>query len=333
MKRCLLLCILLLGSVPAAFAQPQPGPLLERQISDFVRRIHQDGREHLWFGTNGDGVARYDGGSLQMFGLSEGFGGEAVRGIVEDASGNVWFATNRGLTMYDGIGFTNHLIEDGPVHPGHNDVWSLAIDSDGSIWVGTLAGVSIFDGTDFTPFDLPETEPDLSRGVTSTHLVHTIRQDGTGRMWFATNGGVFIRDGATLTSIGVQDGLCGRVVNDVLPASDGSVWFATHHHGVCRLQGGAFTHYGPDDGVLGGEVWSLCEDSKGNIWFPTEHHGVYRYDGTSFRRYGEADGLLSRAVQDIYEDGQGRIWVGGFMGLYRLDGERFVNLTKELPWP
>lgn len=316
----------------AAMAQPLPDPLLEHQISPFVRRIHQDHRGHMWFGTNGDGVIRHDGSSLQGFSLGEGLGGDAVRGIVEDADGNVWFGTSGGLTRWDGTTFTNFTIGDGPAHPGSDDVWALTIGSDGTIWVGTLTGASTFDGRTFTPFDLPETEPDHSRGVTSSRIVHSIIEDSRGRMWFATTGGVFIRDGAELKNISTADGLCGDVVNDVLEAPDGSFWFATHHHGVCRLKDGAFTHFGSADGVEGEEAWDLFADRAGNVWFPTEHHGVYRYDGASFRRFGQEDGLLSPAVQCTFEDHQGRIWVGGYRGLYRHDGKGFVNLTKELPW-
>ncbi|MBK8167771.1 MAG: hypothetical protein IPK64_17630 [bacterium] len=169
--------------------------------------------------------------------------------------------------------------------------------------------------------------------MTSSRIVHGISEDSGGRMWFATTGGVFVWDGAKLENISVADGLCDNVVNDVLEAPDGSVWFATHHHGVCRLKDGAFTHFGPADGVEGTEAWDLFADRAGNIWFPTEHYGVYRYDGTSFRRFGEDDGLLSPAVQCTFEDRTGRIWVGGYRGLYRQDGEGFVNLTRGLPWP
>jgi ligand-binding sensor domain-containing protein len=333
MKTASLVIALALVLTFPVLAQMPDDPLLEHQISDFVRRIYQDQRGHMWFGTNGDGVIHFDGGSLQEFSVGEGLGGVAVRGIVEDQAGNVWFGTEGGLSRWDGKTFTNFKPADGPANPGLNDVWALTIDNRGTIWVGTLNGASTFDGETFTPFELPETEPDYTRGVTSSRMVQSIMQDSRGRMWFATSGGVFIWDGKELENISEADGLCGDVVNDVNQAADGSFWFATHHHGVCRLKDGEFTHFGPADGVEGEEAWDIFVDSAGNVWFPTEHYGVYRFDGESFRRFGENDGLLSPAVQCTFEDSQGRIWVGGYRGLYRFDGERFVNLTEKLPWP
>ncbi len=76
-------------------------PDINDQISDFVRRIFQDKRGDFWFGTNGDGVIRYDGNSLEYFSLRQGFGGYAVRGIVGDEDGNVWFGTVKGITKYN----------------------------------------------------------------------------------------------------------------------------------------------------------------------------------------------------------------------------------------
>jgi ligand-binding sensor domain-containing protein len=118
-----------------------------------------------------------------------------------------------------------------------------------------------------------------------------------------------------------------------IEARDGCFWFATHHHGACRMKDGAFTHFGTADGVEGVEAWDLFADRAGNVWFPTENYGVYRFDGESFRRFGEEDGLLSPAVQCTFEDREGRIWVGGYSGLYRYDGDAFVNLGERLPWP
>ena len=39
------------GTPPTTAAPATP-------ITQFVRRIHEDARGHLWLGTNGDGVAR-----------------------------------------------------------------------------------------------------------------------------------------------------------------------------------------------------------------------------------------------------------------------------------
>jgi len=45
------------------------------QIGVFVRRIFQDRKGDLWFGTNSFGVCRYDGERLTYFSTQEGLGG------------------------------------------------------------------------------------------------------------------------------------------------------------------------------------------------------------------------------------------------------------------
>jgi len=326
---------------------PFLGPLNQQdpgnQISPFVRRIFQDQVGSMWFGTNGDGVIRYQGDSLQYLSVQQGFGGVAVRAILGDRHGNVWFGTNGGLTKYvPAQGFTNYTEQDGLVN---NDIWTMTFDQEGILWIGTLEGVSRFDGKEFTHFNLPETVSDPSRGVTSTRIVHHIMEDSKERMWFATNGGAFIYDPsasddqARLTNISEKDGLCNNVVNCVLEDQQGNIWFATHHNGVCRWDGKSFTRFTAQDGVEGPEAWDLYQDRSGNIWFPTEGYGVFRYNGSKeypFTNFSETEGLASRAVQCTFEDKDGRIWCGGWLGLYRYDPSQpeagFVNLTKELPW-
>lgn len=301
----------------------------DNSISEFIRRIFQDQRGHLWLGTNGDGVARYDGDTLEYFMPMQGFGGVAVRGIVEDSSGNVWFGHNVGITKYDGERFTNYTEFDGLIN---NDVWALTIDSDGLIWVGTLGGVSTFDGTTFKAFELPASEPDPYRGVTSADIVHCIIQDNRGRMWFATNGGVYIWDGKSLEIISEKDGLCHNTVNCILQASNGDFWFATHHNGVCRWDGTNFSHIGESEGVTGIEAWDVYEDQSGNIWFPIENSGLYRCSNGTFTKFNKEEGINGNAIQCTYQDKQGRLWSGGYMGLHRFNGEAFVEVLKDGPW-
>jgi ligand-binding sensor domain-containing protein len=309
------------------------------QLSRFVRRILQDKGGNLWFGTNGDGVIRYNGDTLEYFSINEGFGGVAVRGIVEDINGNIWFGTEGGITKYDPSAllktssefFTNYTTTEGLIN---NDVWSILIDSEGILWIGTLDGVCKFDGKVFTPFDLPESVPDNTRGVTSAKIVHCIMEDSKGQMWFSTNSGAYIYNSATegLTNISVKDGLCDNNVNDILEDKKGNIWFATHHNGVSFYDGKSFTNF-TKDGVIGGtEVWSLYEDKAGNIWFPAENFGVYKYDGKSFTNFQKDKGLTTNAIQCIFEDREGRLWLGGWMGLFRYNGKSIFSVTKNGPW-
>ncbi|MFA7332027.1 MAG: two-component regulator propeller domain-containing protein [Candidatus Delongbacteria bacterium] len=252
-------------------------------ISQFVRRIHEDRRGHLWLGTNGDGVARWNGKALEYFSLPQGFGGVAVRGIVEGADGSLWFGTEGGLTKFDGASFTNYTVRDGLVS---DDVWCLAFDRRGDLWVGTLQGVCRFDGARFTPFELPEAEPDPTVGVTSARMVRSITEDRAGRLWFGTNGGAYVYDGRSLRNYNEADGLANDIVNSILEDRNGRVWFATHHNGVCYLEGETFTAVTDADGVQGTEVWDLFLDRAGEIWFPVENVSTARPSGATMRPMG-----------------------------------------------
>ncbi|MEO1262649.1 MAG: two-component regulator propeller domain-containing protein [Bacteroidota bacterium] len=300
-------------------------------ISQFVRRIFQDKNGNLWLGTNGDGVARYDGNTLEYFSIGQGFGGVAVRAIVEDTAGNLWFGTEGGLTKFDGHSFTNYARRDGLAH---SDVWCVEIDRKGTIWVGTYKGVSRFDGKTFTAFELPETAPDPNRGVTSPRIVHAIMEDSKGNMWFTTNGGAYIYDGKSLSNISEKDGLCNNMVNDILEDRHGNIWFATHYGGACFWDGKSFTRMATKERASGTEAWSLYEDSKGDIWFPIENFGVYRYNPASgtLTNFDKKDGLASGVIQCAFEDRDGKLWLGGFGGLFRLDGTSFISVTKYGPW-
>lgn len=305
-------------------------------ISQFVRRIFEDKRGNLWFGTNGDGVARYNGDSLEYFSVEDGFGGYAVRAIAEDQKGNVWFGTSGGLTKYDGESFTNFNEKDGLAH---RDIWCLTIDDKGLFWIGTFQGISIFNGESFSPFSLPESKPDSTRGVTSPNIVHSIMEDRNGHMWFGTNGGAYKYNGNTLSHLSKEDGLCNEVVNDILEDRTENVWMATHHGGISRFNGTSFDNFTCDRMIKGVEVWSLYEDTEGNIWFPAEGYGVYKFtpsteklDKDPFTRYGKNEGLASEAIQCIYQDSEKRFWLGGYMGLFRFKNDSFFAVTKDGPW-
>ncbi|MEW6753012.1 MAG: SpoIIE family protein phosphatase [Candidatus Latescibacterota bacterium] len=67
---------------------------------DAVTCMMEDRRGHLWFGTAGGGVSRYDGLVVQTLRQRDGLPSDWIAALHEDRAGDVWIATDKGLTRY-----------------------------------------------------------------------------------------------------------------------------------------------------------------------------------------------------------------------------------------
>lgn len=307
------------------------------QIAEYIRHIYQDKDGHFWLGTNGYGVAHYDGDSISYYLKENGFNGFQITGIAEDTSKDIWFATDLGIVKYDWSvnsegekRFTNYH-----EHFGNMRFWSICADRKGNIWAGSVNDIYKFDGKRWTTLKLPyqtETKDEFISKATTW----SISEDSKGNIWISTNGlGIYKYDGQNFTNYSTEDGLADDSVDVIMEDSKNNIWIGTRFGGVSRFDGKTFTNFNQQNGDIGNnEVCDIFEDSSGNIWMSSEGFGVYRYDGTSFTNYAKDQGLGISAVQDIYEDKNGRIWVGGGGGLYRFNFESgsFSNVTRNGPW-
>ena len=73
-----------------------------------VRSILEDSKGNYWFGSDHEGVCRFDGESLTYFTEEDGLSNNQVRTILEDRKGVIWFETGRGISSYDGERISAH---------------------------------------------------------------------------------------------------------------------------------------------------------------------------------------------------------------------------------
>ena len=136
---------------------------------------------------------------IKTYTTADGLGHNVVNRIVRDSRGFMWFATNDGLSRFDGYGFTNYTVEHGLPHRRVTDFLEA---TDGEFWVATHGGLvrfrpaaaavpaSVLENDAKTPAPmftvvLPDgSDPD-------TRIVTALRQTRDGTLWCGTRRGLF----------------------------------------------------------------------------------------------------------------------------------------------
>jgi ligand-binding sensor domain-containing protein len=311
------------------------------QIAEYIVAAFEDNNGNLWFGTNGQGAARWDGKALRYFSIGEGLNGDVVTGITEDRAGNLWFGTHDGASRFDGRTFTGYGKEEGLQGSG----CKLLVDRNGMLWAGTSDGVFRFDGKRFLAFPLPVPVIDKPSYKMTPGKVWDLFEDSKGNIWFARDGyGACKYDGGSFTHFTQQDGLCSSNVASIAEDTQGNIWFGSitsdfpeyiEKGGVSRYDGHAVTQFPEVRGLAANDIYNIYSDRAGNIWIGAIRVGAYRFDGRTFTLFDTTDrpDLTNYfAIQAFVEDRQGTLWFGFSGGLFRFNGSSFVNVTRGGPW-
>ena len=159
------------------------------------------------------------------------------------------------------------------------------------------------------------------------NTVHAIRLDHSGVLWIATQDGAAAYDGRSWRVVDMPQPARSNFVRSILPANDGSLWFATQANGVHRLVDGLWTPVsGYPPGREFARVNALLETEDGSgarvVWIGTHDGGVLRATQGRVDVFTNDTGLPSNRVWALYagsSPGRGTtVWVGTELGLARL---------------
>ena len=127
-------------------------------------------------------------------------------------------------------------------------------------------------------------------------------------------------------SFGVAEGLPNIRVRCLSSGADGTLWVGTDD-GAARFDGQQFHPWEVPETLRDATIYDFQRDPQGVLWACTGW-GPVRFDGREWAlRYSSSDGLPGEfAAITAAWDAAGRMWVGSRNGLYRLEGERFVQV-------
>lgn len=285
--------------------------------SNNVRGLFVDNQYNLWVATYYGGVSYQDAFKLKFnyflhrAGDSQSICNDMVKAVLEDSSGNFWFGTNNGVSMYSVKTSTWTHYFNKNITGGKGDVvLTIAEDSQGNIWVGGYAfGVACIDrkGGGVKRYLVEDQNP-----IISTNYIYSIYADGD-LLWF---GGIM----GNMTSLNVKTGHVNKY----------NVSNVTHFAGldersiVVGLYNGLFVLNKETGEVkstaIAKGVTTIRRVNDGAYWVGTRNYGLYYYDmhNDSVKRYTTENHLSSDYIYGIAPDAEDNLWIITENGLNKL---------------
>lgn len=107
---------------------------------NYVIALEVDRDGHVWAGTWGGGLSRWDGKRWISYTTADGLSGNHVFMLHYDDKGRLWIGTNNGLLTYQGGKFSKSMtVADGLFA---NNIFAMATSPAGDLWVGSFGGVA-----------------------------------------------------------------------------------------------------------------------------------------------------------------------------------------------
>jgi signal transduction histidine kinase/ligand-binding sensor domain-containing protein/DNA-binding response OmpR family regulator len=265
-----------------------------------IRSLYQDSKGFLWIGTM-NGISRYDGYTFKNFYSTQAKNsivGNWAYDITEDASHNIWIATNEGLSKFDQQKetFLNYKLPHSTTAHQSDRINTLHFDTHGMLWLGSKNGLLQFNPQNgsFKTINSYPLNQNISKLITS----------GNEFIWVATDAGI--------VHFNTQSFKYDTYKIDVKPSPYGDrVWSLLEHQKDLLIATAS-------DGLL-----LLPYDGRTNAY------GAIR----SFNNFSSSsESLNNTQVFDMQQSANGDIWIGTTKGVAKIvingTGEAAINFYK-----
>ncbi|MEG1423258.1 MAG: two-component regulator propeller domain-containing protein [Peptostreptococcaceae bacterium] len=304
---------------------------------DNVYGLKYDNKGYMWAGTFKEGLNKIDiqTGQVKVYKNNpndkHSLGGNFIKDILRDSSGNLWVGTNGGLSRYndetdDFTSWNNKIYDKASLV--EDEIFTIIEDTSGMIWLGTYAGISIFNPNN--KIEHYKKDP-FDKNTINDNVIHGMYEDDDGLLWIGTNSkGVNIVDRKNNTVKYIDKNsemypLSDDSVNDIKGYED--LIFVATNNGVNKIDKSNKTIilYTEEDGLPDNNSRTLFLDSKGCLWIGSTN-GVSILDIKNNKIIDISDILEKNKITDMYirvifEDRQGDYWIGCFRdgGLIKID--------------
>ncbi|WP_342646901.1 two-component regulator propeller domain-containing protein [Mucilaginibacter sp. CSA2-8R] len=313
-----------------------------------VSNIYEDRLGQLWVGTNGGGLSLYnrkkDAFLNFKYTIDNEWISEAITGMAEDRSGNIWITSFNGLyQLQPRTRLVKHIKLTGLRHS--EAMLSIFTDRQCRIWIATLNGLLLLDPVSHKITRFAHADKD-NNSLVSNHVLR-ITQDHAGNIWVGTI------DGLSMLSPDLKvvknyhksntpgGGLSDNHIRALKVDNHNQLWIGTDGGlNVLDISKQVFTVYHPDERNNGGinsqSIRSVYFDNHDICWLGTYQGGLNKFDQnfTHFnhkqRNAFDNQGLSAAVVTSFAEAADNNVFIGtdgGGLNLFRTKSGLFDHVN------
>lgn len=324
--------------VPVCQAQPFPDiqfarlNTLKALPANIITSVFKDSRGLVWFGSETNGLLRYDGKNLKSYrddGKNKVVIGQGYAGVVcEDGDGWLWVSTANGLYHFDPL---SEMLES--FHHDENDTTSLAsddkprpfVDSRKRLWISSNGGLQQFNPVTkkFINYAIPA--PVSRSQLLQAKSIGNLLEDAAHRIWAASAYGLYLVDTVTLSmklfSAGIYAFITGMVEDN-----KHRIWISFWGGGLKVFDPSTvrFTNITDATGI------TLCVnkwiDGNNREWICyAENYNFRLVDPHSWQTNSyttdteSGNALMGNEITCIYSDEEQRLWICTNTGVFLVD--------------
>jgi signal transduction histidine kinase/ligand-binding sensor domain-containing protein/DNA-binding response OmpR family regulator len=292
-----------------------------------IYAVTKDSQGNIWIGsyTGGVSVAILSKYPIAMLthqrGNPQSLANNNVNDIEQDAEGNLWFATDFGISIRNASTLNwSHQLK-GTV------VVALCKGEAGSVWAGTYGnGIYLLNKQKQVVRHLTK-----QKGGLTTNSIFSIRQDNEGYLWVGGLDGQLMmmdKQGHPKRSYDI------KWIHSIEVVGHDEIAVATVN-GFCIVdkRTGKVQRYATSEEYheqnASAYIVSMLFNGDGTVWLGTEGGGINLYDMKTrkLRLFTMREGLPSDDVYSLQRDTRGRLWVSTGKGLALIENFHVSNLN------
>lgn len=324
-------------------------------VSNRIRAIAFDGKNHIWIGTDSLGVCRAaiwldtDQPLDDVLRIRENWvhysapstlKGNRIRTLEADAADNIWVSNDAGVDIFDAenqIWINDFAFCDSagpPVSPAQPVVQTIFRDSQGLLWLGTQ-GNGLYKTAVGNLHSTNESyDNSNTNGGLASNRIWKLTQDREGVLWIAhnddngislVNGRDHLKNPSNWRQITSRDGLATNRVISLAVDGEQNIWFGHQvQRGISQLDR-SWLAFLTGKNISTNYINHLFLDRSRTLWVATDAGAIWQNIDANLWLHQSfshvitrTDGLSSNRVFVVFRDCRDFLWFGTDAGAVRV---------------